>query len=251
MLRRVVIPARDLKAQDGMTFMHVSSVSTYMIALCCSAAHGRRPLSKTNVIEQLIDLRNVQTIANAPPVQEELRSFKDAGCVKVRDRLKNKVMDEISEVATILSPTIGDAQGIEMKILGFNVRQGFNANCAPLYVELDPENIAYLRNACQWQIEHCDFKRHKAQKKVEDSVDVDSDCNHEELGGEHVNDADVEEVYLDNDADVEEVYIDSPQQTESPPQKEDRELQCDPGLETPVKSAERSYITDFLMKRVA
>ena len=133
-----------------------------------------------------------------------------------------------------------------MKILKWPYRK-----CAPLYVELDAENIAYLRNACQWQIEHCDFKRHKAQKKVEDSVDVDSDCNHEELGGEHVNDADVEEVYLDNDADVEEVYIDSPQQTESPPQKEDRELQCDPGLETPVKSAEKSYITDFFMKRVA
>jgi hypothetical protein len=150
------------------------------------------------------------------------------------------------EVDTIQSPTLGDAHGIEMKILKMPYRKN-----APLYVELDAENIAYLRNACQWQIEHCDFERHKAQKKVEDSVDVDSDCNHEELGGEHVNDADVEEVYLDNDADVEEVYIDSPQQTESPPQKEDRELQCDPGLETPVKSADKSDIRAFFMKRAA
>jgi hypothetical protein len=185
-------------------------------------------------------------------VQEELQAFKTTGAKENRklrsgDLLKRKFdtsRKEI-EVDTIQSPTLGDAHGIEMKILK-EYRKS-----APLYVELDPENIAYLRNACQWQIEHGDFKRHKTQKKVEDSVDVDSDCNHEELGGEHVNDADVEEVYLDNDADVDEAYIDSPQQTESPPQKENRELQCDPGLETPVKSAERSYITDFFMKRVA
>ena len=165
----------------------------------------------------------------------------------VAQRLKRKfdALHKEIEVDTIQSPTLGDAHGIEMKIL-----KEYRKN-APLYVELDPENIAYLRNACQWQIEHGDFKRHKTQKKVEDSVDVDSDCNHEELGGEHVNDADVEEEYINNDADVEEVYIASPQQTESPPQKEDRELQCDPGLETPVKSAEKSYITDFFMKRVA
>ncbi len=90
------------------------------------------------------------------------------------------------EVVTIESPTLGDVRGIEMKILKENHRPW-----APLYVELDPENIAYLSNACQWQIEHGDFKRHKAPKKVEDSVDAESDCDHEELDGAHVSDADV------------------------------------------------------------
>jgi hypothetical protein len=244
MLRRVVIPARDLKEQDGMTFMHVSSVSTYMIALCCSAAHGRRPLSKTNVIEQLIDLRNVQTIANAPPVHDELRSFKNANSVKGRDRVKHKAVDEISAVATILSPTIGDAQGIEMKILGFNARQGFNAKCAPLYVELDPENIAYLRNACQWQIEHENIKRRKTEKKVVEPVDVDADSDGVNADVD-VNDEVGESV--DVDADVEEVY--STQQTESQP-PEDRDGRCDRELATPVKSSEKSKITSFFRKKV-
>ena len=61
MLRRVVVPARHLKEEDDMTFMHVSSVCTYMIALCCSGPdHGRRPLSKTNIVEQLTALRNAK-----------------------------------------------------------------------------------------------------------------------------------------------------------------------------------------------
>jgi len=160
MLRRVVIPARDLKEQDGMTFMHVSSVSTYMIALCCSGPqHGRRPLSKTNVVEQLTALRNAKTVTNKR-VQEELQAFKTTDAKENRKLqsgplLKRKFdtsRKEI-EVDTIQSPTLGDAHGIEMKILKMPYRKN-----APLYVELDPENIAYLRNACQWQIEHGDFR---------------------------------------------------------------------------------------------
>ena len=123
MLRRVVIPAKDLKEQQGMTFMHVSSVSTYMLALCCSAQHGRRPLSKTNIVEQLTALRNAKTIANEP-VQEELQSFSNARVGEQRKRMRHYNLlhmvkvDKDIWVDTILSPTLGDVQGIEMKILG-------------------------------------------------------------------------------------------------------------------------------------
>jgi len=81
MLRRVVVPARHLKEEDDMTFMHVSSVCTYMIALCCSGPdHGRRPLSKTNIVEQLTALRNAKMkidIASigAPTASGELDAF--------------------------------------------------------------------------------------------------------------------------------------------------------------------------------
>jgi len=239
MLRRVVIPAKDLKEQEGMTFMHVSSVSTYMLALCCSGPqHGRRPLSKTNIIEQLIELRNVHT--TAPPVNERLKSF-----TPKTKRPKNLLLDEIAAVETILSPTIGDVQGIEMKILGFNPGRGFNAKCAPLYVELDPENIAYLRNACQWQIDHENIKRRKTEKKVVESVDVDTDPDG--VNADVDVNAEVGES-VDVEADVEEVG--STQQTESPPQQEDRERQCDTGLQTPVKATDKSKITSFFMKKV-
>jgi hypothetical protein len=186
----------------------------------------------------------VQTIANAPPVHDVLRSFKNANSVSRNERLKNKLLDEISAVGTILSPTIGDAQGIEMKILGFNARQGFNAKCAPLYVELDPENIAYLRNACQWQIEHENIKRRKTEKKVVEPVDVDADSDGVNADVD-VNDEVGESV--DVDADVEEVY--STQQTESQP-PEDRDGRCDRELATPVKSSEKSKITSFFRKKV-
>jgi len=242
MLRRVVIPAKDLKEQDGMTFMHVSSVSTYMLALCCAGSQQvRRPLSKTNIIEQLIELRNVH--ATAPPVPERLNSF--APKATPRPCRANVIVDEIAGVGTIVSPTIGDVQGIEMKILGFNPGRGFNAKCAPLYVELDPENIAYLRNACQWQIDHENIKRRKTEKKVVESVDVETDPDG--VNADVDVNAEVGES-VDVEADVEEVG--STQQTESPPQQEDRERQCDPGLQTPVKATEKSKITSFFRKKV-
>ena len=239
MLRRVVIPARDLKEQDGMTFMHVSSVSTYMIALCCSGPqHGRRPLSKTNIVEQLTELRNAKTIANEP-VQEDLQSCSTVGQQRKRKQYNALIMvDKDIWVDTILSPTLGDVQGIEMKIL----RE--SAKCAPLYVELDPENIAYLRNACQWQIEHENIKRRKTEKKVVEPVDVDADSDGVNADVD-VNDEVGESV--DVDADVEEVY--STQQTESQP-PEDRDGRCDRELATPVKSSEKSKITSFFRKKV-
>jgi hypothetical protein len=146
------------------------------------------------------------------------------------------------EVDTIQSPTLGDAHGIEMKILKWLYRKN-----APLYVELDAENLAYLRLACQHQIEHGDFKRHKAQKKVEDSVD-DPDCNHvddadaeTEVDAAEVDDAEVDEKMMK--AEVDDAEVD-----ESPPcaQKDNREL-----LETPIKSADKSGIRAYFMKRAA
>lgn len=228
MLRRVVVPARHLKEEDDMTFMHVSSVCTYMIALCCSGpGHGRRPLSKTNIVEQLTALRNASADTKAEAESDEFDSFSGMS----RPRKKQKLADAINNmgVVTILTPTIGDVQGIDMKVLGGHQK------CAPLYVELDPENIAYLRSACQWQLEHEDFKRLRNKKKVVDCVDVDPDCKHEEIGGEHVNHVDVD-------------GVDSPAQTESPPPKEHLELQRGPRLATPVKSKHTNLITNFFKR---
>jgi len=248
MPRRVVIPARDLKEYEGMTFMHVSSVSTYVTALVSSGPqHGRRPLSKTNVIEQLSALRNATTVIDMPAVQDKLQAFgsmsrsaKSANWSE-RKKLNSKQMTTC-EVDTIQSPTLGDAHGIEMKILKWPYRKN-----APLYIELDAENLAYLRLACQHQIEHCDFKRHKAQKKVEDSVD-DPDYNHvddadaeTEVDAAEVDDAEVDEKMMKAEVDDSEV-------DESPPcaQKDNREL-----LETPIKSADKSGIRAYFMKRAA
>jgi hypothetical protein len=181
-------------------------------------------------------LRNAKANAKAPfkkaqePTEsDELSAF--SGISTSRPSKKSRLSDAINTggVVTILTPTIGDVQGIDMKVLGGNQK------CAPLYVELDPENIAYLRSACQWQLEHEDFKRLRNKKKVVDCVDVDPDCKHEEIGGEHVNHVDAEEV-------------DSPAQTESPPPKENLELQCDPRLATPVKSKHSNLITNFFKR---
>jgi hypothetical protein len=275
MPRRVVIPARDLKEYEGMTFMHVSTVSTYVTALVSSGPqHGRRPLSKTNVIEQLSALRNATTVIDMPAVQDKLQAFgsmsrsaKSANWSE-RKKLNSKQMTTC-EVDTIQSPTLGDAHGIEMKILKWPYRKN-----APLYIELDAENLAYLRLACQHQIEHCDFKRHKAQKKVEDSVD-DPDYNHvddadaeTEVDAAEVDDAEVDdaedynhvhddaETEVDaaevDDAEVDEkmmkAEVDDSEVDESPPcaQKDNREL-----LETPIKSADKSGIRAYFMKRAA
>ena len=127
MLRRVMIPARDLKEQDGMTFIHVSSVPTYMIALCCSGSqHGRRPLSKTNVVEKLTALRDAKSCSNELVQEEELQAFRTNHVNGGRDTMRNSAAQKLKrkcdvlskeiEVDTIQSPTLGDAHGIEMKI---------------------------------------------------------------------------------------------------------------------------------------
>jgi len=235
MLRRVVVPARHLKEEDDMTFMHVSSVCTYMIALCCSGPdHGRRPLSKTNIVEQLTALRNAKMkvdIASigAATASDDLDAFDGLAAKKPSKKARLSAAVANVGIVTILTPTIGDVQGIDMKVLGGHQKW------APLYVELDPENIAYLRSACQWQLEHEDFKRLRNKKKVVDCVDVDPDCKHEEIGGEHVNHVDVKEVG-------------SPSQTESPPPKENLEHQCDPRLATPVKLKATTLITNFFKR---
>ena len=260
--RRVVIPARDIREHDGMTFMHVSCDSILLFAGLRNQ-EDRRPLSKTDVVERLTALRTNAVMGK--PCQkkvEELQTFKTNLVQSSRDPHRNSAAKRIKrsldsvhkdiEVIIIQCPTLGDARGIEMKILKEIYRP-----TAPLYVELDSDNIAYLRNVCQWQIQHGNFKRHKTQKKVEGSVDVESECDHmehdverakdtdapdrghEELGVEQAKDTDADhDSSIHNDADLDD--------TPSPP-NEDRELTCDKGLETPVKKA--STLHSFFIRK--
>ena len=197
----------------------------------CVTAHGSQPgqrlLSKTNVIEKLTALRNASIKLTTPDQSEGLSAF------HVAKKRKGSLKDQMGNtgVGTILAPKIGDVEGIVMKILKSPKQT------SPLYIELDPENIAYLNRACQWQLNHDDFKRTRNKKKVEDSFSAD--CMHEEIGGECVDDGDCVDEYSPPCAPK-----------EVPPQESThRELQSVSGLHTPVKSTRDSFISNFFAKK--
>ena len=71
----------------------------------------------------------------------------------------------MQSIVEIDAPSIGDVEGITMKVCMSWKRT------APLFVEVDPENIAYLRAACKWQMDNGDYKRRRCEPAHHATID--------------------------------------------------------------------------------
>jgi len=163
---RVVIPQKHLKNDEGRRFIHLSTVPRYSVSLF---GRGRdnvnasclRPLSRTDVFEQLTNKRNLKidealgAITHQGAPIEVLAAFSTKA--PTPKRLKIGERSQLAESLEIDAPQINDVPGITMKVLTHTKR-------SPLYIELTSENLAYVRAACISQMDAGDVQRHRAPK---------------------------------------------------------------------------------------
>jgi hypothetical protein len=161
---RVIIPQTHLKNDEGRRFIHLSTVPRYSVSLF---GRGRdnvnasclRPLSRTDVFEQLTNKRNLKidealgAITHQGAHIEALAAFG----TKTPKRVKIVERSQLAESLEIEAPQINDVPGITMKVLTHTKR-------SPLYIELTSENLAYVRAACISQMDAGDVQRHRAPK---------------------------------------------------------------------------------------
>ena len=161
---RVIIPQTHLKNDEGRRFIHLSTVPRYSVSLF---GRGRdnvnasclRPLSRTDVFEQLTNKRNLKidealgAITHQGAPIEALAAFG----TKTPKRVKIVERSQLANSLEIEAPQINDVPGITMKVLTHTKR-------SPLYIELTSENLAYVRAACISQMDAGDVQRHRAPK---------------------------------------------------------------------------------------
>ena len=144
--KRVIIPSEHIKEESGKTYAHLSTALHHMSALLVSQ-NGRikrreRPLARTDVIQQLIALRNEKIAEQLDSTGgvEQLSLFDDKPKDK-RIKIEHKV--DMPSSATIQAPSIGETPGIDINVLLSWKKT------APLYCEFT------VHSACAFLFEGC------------------------------------------------------------------------------------------------
>jgi hypothetical protein len=162
--RRVIIPRQHLKEAEGSRFIHISTVPCYSVGLFGRGRDnvntpGMRPLSRTDVFEQLTSKRNlkIEEALCAITRQGQSTDVLAAFGPKTPKRVKIVERAQLANSLEIEAPQINDVPGITMKVL-------IQTKRAPLYIELTSDNLAYVRAACISQIDAGDVQRNRAPK---------------------------------------------------------------------------------------
>lgn len=161
---------------DGRHYIKVpkSNRTIETLLLATTAAELRpaikkgRPLARTDVLEQLQKLReekyNELLAGLQPPKPEKstgLNEEESETTMGTRELAKLRV--QMPKNAVIQAPTIGDVNGIELRVT-LHAK-----HASPLEVELLAPNLQYLADACAWQIKdgtiHNQPRRRHHEKK--------------------------------------------------------------------------------------
>jgi hypothetical protein len=160
---RVIIPHNHLKNDEGRRFIHLSTVPRYSVSLFGPGrdnvnASRLRPLSRTDVFEQLTNKRNLK-IDEAFSVIQGARIEALAACGPKSHNKRVSIVERVQLAASmeIEAPQINDVPGITMQVLTHTKR-------SPLYIELTSENLAYVRAACISQMDAGDVQRYRIPK---------------------------------------------------------------------------------------
>jgi hypothetical protein len=127
----VTIPRQHIKEDGDVMRTHCSTAPKHVAALLVGrqAADGKeeRRLSRTDVLEQLTKLRNEKLVClKARHPQERLIMFE-----AITKRITTPEKIDIPSSVEIDEPTIGEVQGISVKVM-----MSWKQN-APLFVELN------------------------------------------------------------------------------------------------------------------
>ena len=115
-----------------------------------------RPLSHTNIIETLLQLRDAKYKELLAELEKNASPQKSTGLNEETDSIASRktsqtILDHLPKFAAIDAPPLGGANGLKMQVvLEYN---------APLFVELTKSNFEYLQKAVAHQIEDGNTKR--------------------------------------------------------------------------------------------
>jgi len=124
--------------------------------LAGKSSSSERLLSKTDIIDRLVKLRNEVVLRLDP----ELAAMVDLGLddpapqpARKRSRAGDRVWPDY---VTITSPAIGPTSSVDTRVLPAT-------GCSPLWVELTPDSVGYLASAVSEQIEQGAIKNRRPQ----------------------------------------------------------------------------------------
>ncbi len=161
----ITIPPKHIKEEGEVKYMHMSNRLSYVNSLLIGrSVTSARSLARTDVIQKLLGLRNekLDNIIKDMKPQDQLSIFEEP-TVK-RTQIKTKV--DVPSSVVVKAPAIGDNEGRFMRVLMSWKRT------APLYIEMDVNNLDYMRDACEWQLCHANLKRRRVRKKSPNEQDL-------------------------------------------------------------------------------
>jgi len=118
-----------------------------------------RPLSSTDIIEQLTIMRNIKYDEYCQPLVEDTLDIDDADT----KRKKQKPRDDMPPIADIVAPAHGDIESKQIAVL----MSGPNK---PLQIELTAENICYLQAVAGAQSSSGEIKRAAPKRPAEEQT---------------------------------------------------------------------------------
>ena len=166
--KRVCVTASDSKMVDNQLYVRLLKSES----LTCNLMNVKRtkdmarPLSHTDILEQLVALRNKKyKEVTKLPVEETLSIFDTAE----RKSKKNAAaaLHELPEVLTIMAPTIDDIDGIEIKTTLEK------PHVYAVYVECSTNVIEYLSKVCRYQIDAGAVKRQHPRTAADEKINVE------------------------------------------------------------------------------
>jgi hypothetical protein len=174
----ITIPPQHIKEEGGETFMHMANHLTHTYGLLTGkTTTSTRTMARMDVLQQILALRNEKLV------------WLTAACGGQGPHAKKpKLMDvKVGLPSTVLinAPTIGDIEGMPMKLL-LSWKQ-----TAPLYIAMTTDNIKYMSEACKWQLENLNIKRGRDEKKQ--IGDDDCTLDDENTGSQVLSEADNDE----------------------------------------------------------
>jgi len=180
--RPLIIPSDQIECEGGAKFIKLSQKHWYASTLYGDATtHKERILSKTNLFQQLAQLRNENINECVCRYRAEKRITKDRN-----HRLSIEERIQLPSTTTIEAPSIGDVTGITMKVIASSKMN------SPVFMELTSTNIDYVRKACLWQINN--YKPPRKDFEIDDIDDAKDDGEVDHRGVEDDGDVNVDGV---------------------------------------------------------
>ena len=165
---KVSIPKDSVRILAGRSFLHCTTVPKHMCKLLAPSAsegfkwsrkNSQRPLSKTNIFEQLTKLRSDKLASLLEENQPQTLGVFE-GMPYKRIRISEATKKDIPTAIDIDAPTIGPVAGIRMKVLMSWKKT------PPLFIELVHANVVYLKDVCEFQLKSNLVKRTRQPKKL-------------------------------------------------------------------------------------
>ena len=165
---KIPLPLKYFQTVEGSTFFKVCKGDPCTTRLLVEDVnhHCTRPLSMTNIIEELVCKRNCiyNSLAFAKAETEETE---DLG-LDAPAKTKAKDLSELPAVVTLQAPAVESIPGQEVKVLMAKTGR-------PLWVELNTDNLQYLVGVIGCQIKSGTIKNAHIRSVLDDDARISSD----------------------------------------------------------------------------